>query len=38
LGKKIQEIKEVDKELVANLMSSYLHENEKYCDTILALT
>jgi hypothetical protein len=37
LGKKIQKIKEVDKELVANLMSSYLHENEKYCSTMVAL-
>jgi hypothetical protein len=37
-AKKIQEIKEVDKELVANLMSSYLHENEKYCSTMVTLT
>jgi hypothetical protein len=37
-AKNIQEIKEVDKGLIANLMSSYLHKNEKYCSTMVALT
>jgi hypothetical protein len=34
----IQEIKEVHKGFVADLMSSYLHENEKYCSTMVVLS
>jgi len=34
----IRKIKEANKGLVANLMYSYVHENEKYCSTMVALT
>jgi hypothetical protein len=37
-AKNIQEIKEADKGLVADLMSSYLHENGKYYSILVALT
>jgi hypothetical protein len=37
-AKSIEEIKEASKRLIADLMSSYLHENGKYYSILVALT